>query len=237
MEQVQGAFEPIFRANIDAAIINIGHDSLAPYKLVVVPADYVMDEPSAKALRDYVSGGGTVLMTAYSAKEDEHAQWFDTPLPGRLSDVFGLKTNAFYDAASLKFDLAGKTVETDVHRYEVLEPSTATVLARFTNTSDHSPAITINKFGRGNALYLATESNPSAMAPVLDYLYKLTGIGLGPETPQGVYARIVDGRTLYVNTTNQEKRLPIAGSKAGIITHRVYDGSVILQSQEADLVQ
>ena len=71
-EQVQGAFEPLFRANIDTAIINIGHDSLSPYKLVVVPADYVMDVASAKALRDYVSRGGTVLMTAFSAKVDEH---------------------------------------------------------------------------------------------------------------------------------------------------------------------
>jgi beta-galactosidase len=51
-EQVQGAFEPFFRENIDTAIINIGHDSLSPYKLVVVPADYVMDAASAKALRD-----------------------------------------------------------------------------------------------------------------------------------------------------------------------------------------
>ena len=97
-EQVQAAFEPPFRANIDTAIINIGHDSLSPYKLVVVPADYVMEEASANALRDYVNGGGTVLMTAFSAKVDEHGQWFQTPLPGRLSDVFGLKTNAFYDA-------------------------------------------------------------------------------------------------------------------------------------------
>src|ERR1039457_5007262 len=76
-EQVQGAFEPLFRANIDTAIINIGHDSLSPYKLVVVPADYVMDAASAKAIRDYVSDGGTVLMTAFSAKVDEHGQWFD----------------------------------------------------------------------------------------------------------------------------------------------------------------
>ena len=67
-EQVQGAFDPFFRANIDTAIINIGHDSLSPYKLVVVPADYVMDAASAKALREYVSGGGTVLMTALFGK-------------------------------------------------------------------------------------------------------------------------------------------------------------------------
>jgi|GEM_PF-5926156 len=60
-------FEPLFRANIDTAIINIGHDNLAQYKLVVVPADYVMDTASAKAIREYVSNGGTVLMTAFSA--------------------------------------------------------------------------------------------------------------------------------------------------------------------------
>ncbi len=31
------------------------------------------------------------------------------------------------------------------------------------------------------------------------------GIQPGPKTPEGVYARVVDGRTLYVNTTDEEK--------------------------------
>jgi beta-galactosidase len=236
-DQVQGAFEPLFRANIDTAIINIGHDSLSPYKLVVVPADYVMDEASAKALRDYVSGGGTVLMTAFSAKVDEHGQWFQTPLPGRLSDVFGLKTNAFYDAdPELKFELGGATVDTGVHRYEVLEPSTATILSRFTNTADRSPAATINKFGKGNAVYLASESKAAAIGPVLNHLFGILGVQPGLQTPDGVYARVIDGRTLYVNTTGEEKRISITGSKRGMITKRVYDGTVILGPLEADLI-
>jgi beta-galactosidase len=237
-EQVQGAIEPLFRANIDTAIINIGHDSLSPYKLVIVPADYVMDAASAKALRAYVSGGGTVLMTAFSAKVDEHGLWFDTPLPGRLSDVFGLRTNAFYDfPAPLKFQLGGNSIETAVHHYEVLEPSTATVVARFTNTADHSPAVTINKFGKGNAIYLATESNASAIGPLMNYFYTIAGIQPGPETPEGVYARVVDGRTLFVNTTGEEKRIPIAGVKKGIISNRVYEEAVVLGPMEADLVE
>jgi len=215
-DQVTGAFDPLFRANIDTAIINIGHDSLSPYKLVVVPADYVMDAGSAGALRDYVSSGGTVLMTAFSAKVDEHGQWFDTPLPGRLSDVFGLKTNAFYDAATLNFVLDGKPVESSAHRYEVLEPSTAKVLARFTSTADHTPAVTINKFGKGWAIYLATESNASAIGPVLAYLCQTAGVQPGLQTPEGVYARVVNGRTLFVNITDQEKRIPIAGVKKAL---------------------
>jgi beta-galactosidase len=166
----------------------------APCKLVVVPADYVMDAASAKALREYVSNGGTVLMTAFSAKVDEHGQWVDTALPGRLSDVFGLKTNAFYDSPALKFELDRKSIDTNVHRFEVLEPSTAKVIARFTNVPDHGPAITINKFGKGNALYMATESNPSTIGPVLEHVLQLAGIQAGPSTPEGVYARAVDGR-------------------------------------------
>ncbi|MEO8737593.1 MAG: beta-galactosidase trimerization domain-containing protein [Edaphobacter sp.] len=197
-----------------------------------------MDPASASAIRGYVRGGGTVLMTAFSAKTDEHGQWFNTPLPGLLSDVFGLKTNAFYDAASpLKFDLDGDDIDTGVHRYEVLEPSTATVLTRFTAAANSVPAVTVNRFGKGRAIYLATESKASVMGPVLAYVYKLAGVQLGQQTPQGVFARVVEGRTLYVNTTQQEKRIPITGTRKGLISHRAYDGAVVLGPWEADLIQ
>ena len=236
-EQVQGAFEPFFRDNLDTAIINIGHEDLSSYKLVVVPADFVMDTASANALREYVNNGGTVLMTAFSAKVDEHGQWFDTPLPGWLSDVFGLKTNAFYDSPALKFDLDGRSIQTNVHRYEVVEPSTATVLARFTNIPDNAPAITMNRFGKGKALYLATESNSSVIGPALERVLQLAGMQPGPSTPDGVYARVVEGRTLYVNTTGEQKKVAIVGSKRCILTNRVYEGTVLLAPLEADLVQ
>jgi len=236
-EQVQGAFEPFFRANLDTAIINVGHENLSPYKLVVVPADYVMDLASAKAIRQYVSDGGTVLMTAFSAKVDEHGQWFDTPLPGRLIDVFGLKTNAFYDSTVLRFELDGKSISANSRRYEVLEPSTATALARFANTPDHSPAITINRFGKGNALYLATESNPSTIGPILDRVLRVADIQAGPSTPKGVFARSVDGRTLYVNTTEEKKTVILEGRKRGMLTGWIYEGVLVLGPQESDLVQ
>ena len=237
-EQVQAAFEPIFNANLDTAIVNIGHADLSHYKLVVVPADYVMDEASAQALRAYVRDGGTVLMTAFSAKVDEHGQWFDTPLPGRLSDVFGLKTNAFYRTEpALRFELDSAEIDSAAHFYEVLEPSTAAPLSRFTNTAGQSPALTLNHFGKGNALYLATESKSRAIEPVLRHIYAMAGIETGPSTPAGVYARAVAGRTLYVNTTAGEKRIPVAGKHKGILTNRTYDGSVVLGSFEADLVE
>ena len=237
-EQVQGAFEPLFRANVDTAVVNIGHASLAPYKLVVVPADYLMDPDSAKAIREYVAAGGTVVMTAFSAKVNEHGQWFRTSLPGGLSDVFGLKTSAFYSASSnLKFDWNNDTVDSDAREYEVVEPGTASVTARFTNTPERSPAVTLNKYGRGTAIYVAAESRSSMLGPVLARVLPSAGVLSGPQTPDGVYARVVNGRTLYTNTTEREQRIPVMGAKKGILSGRVYDGAIVLAPWDADLVE
>ena len=111
------------------------------------------------------------------------------------------------------------------------------MLARFVNVPDHSPAITINKFGKGNALYLATESNPSTIGPVLEHVLQLVGIQAGPSTPEGVYARAVDGRTLYVNTTEEKKIVAIKGSKRSIQTNRIYEGNMVLDPLESDLIE
>jgi beta-galactosidase len=237
-EQVQGAFEPFFRANIDTAIINIGHDSLSPYKLVVVPADYVMDAASAKALRDYVSGGGTVLMTAFSAKVDEHGQWFDTPLPGRLSDVFGLRTAQFYSPNETpEFELKGETVKASIRYYEVLEPQTAQTLATFSNIPGHPPAVTENRYGKGQAIYLAAPAQASLIGPIARSLYESLGIQPGPKTPEGVYARVVNGRTLYVNTTEEEKRVAVGMKAHGVLSGKSYDGEMKLGPYQVDLVE
>ena len=237
-QQVQGAFEPLFRANIDTAIINIGHDSLEPYKLVVIPADYVMDAASAKAIRDYVSAGGTVLMTAFSAKVDEHGQWFDSPLPGRLSDVFGLRTSQFYQPEDLpEFELEGKTAKASIRYYEVLEPRTARTLASFSNIPGHPPAVTVNKYGKGQAIYLAAPAQPSLIDPIVRSLYGPLGIQPGPKTPEGVYARVVDGRTLYVNTTEEEKDVAVGMNTHGVLSHKSYEGEMKLGPNQADLVE
>ena len=222
-EQVLGAFDPLFRANIDVNIVNIGHADLHPYKLVVVPADYVMDEASANALRSFVANGGTAVMTAFSAKVNEHGLWFNTPLPGRLSDVFGLKVNAFYETPKpLVYQIGQETVRTDAKFYEVLEPSTATALAQFSDASIKAPAVSVNHFGKGQAIYVAMPSTPSVMGPVLTYVMQGLKIPPGLKTPDGVYARKVGDRILYVNTTTQAQTVPTPGT-----WHQILSGTTV----------
>jgi beta-galactosidase len=71
----------------------------------------------------------------------------------------------------------------------------------------------------------------------MNYLCGLTGIEPGPKTPEGVYARVVDGRTLFVNTTGDEKSIPISTPMKGIISNRVFEGNLVLGPMEAELLQ
>jgi beta-galactosidase GanA len=165
-------------------------------------------------------------------------QWFDTPQPGRLSDVFGIRTEEFYrPSAPPEFILNRKTEKASIGFYEVLEPKTAKAMALFTNTLEKSPAITANVYRKGRAIYLAVPAQMAALAPIVRSLYPALAVEKGPETPSGVYARVVEGRTLYVNTTSEEKAVNISGSKRGIISGTSYEGVIRLKPYDADLVE
>jgi beta-galactosidase len=237
-DQLKAAFKPFFQDNIDAAVIDIAHDPIDHYKLVLLPATYVMDKPTTEAIRHYVANGGTVIMTGYSAKVDETGKWFETPLPGQLADVFGLRTDQFYRSKQpLTISFDGKQLTGTAGYYEVLDPSTAKVMASFDNTPQKSPAITLNHFGKGKAIYLATASQAAFIAPVVRSLYPELDIQRGPDTPNGVVARVVEGRTLYVNTRDAPATVSFSGTRHDVLTGDSHDGRLELPGHGVSLLQ
>jgi beta-galactosidase len=237
MRQAHSAYEPLFKDNIDVAVIHVGHEDLSRYKLVIVPGMYLLDAASRTNLRKFVADGGTVIMTAQSAKVNDNNQWFDTPLPGGLTDVFGLRTSAFYNAGTLQTTVDGAEVKAELGAYEVLEPSTAEVLASFANVGGRAPAVTANRYGKGRAIYVATAAHPQLMRPLYHQLFARLGIVPGPKTPDGVYARVVEGRTLYVNTTGEPKDVVIEGAMNGVLTGKRWEGALHMEPFGVDLLE
>jgi len=48
---------------------------------------------------------------------------------------------------------------------------------------------------------------------------------------------VVDGRTLYVNSTGETKTVAIEGDKRGVITNKRYKDSLTLAPYQVDLLQ
>jgi beta-galactosidase len=169
---------------------------------------------------------------------DEHSQWFGTPTPGRLNDVFGLRTEEFYRPSTPPtIRLDGTEHKSEIGFYEVLKPTTATPMAMFVDTPEKSAAITVNHYGKGQAIYLAVPAQTSILGPLVRKLDAELGIAKGPLTPAGVYARLVKGRTLYVNSTGEVQQIPLEGKHHGLISGKDYAGGMTLAPYDADLVE
>ena len=95
----------------------------------------------------------------------------------------------------------------------------------------------MNRYGKGQAIYLAAPAQPSLIGPIVRSLYEPLGIEPGPKTPDGVYARVVDGRTLYVNTTGEEKDVAVGPKSRGVLSQQSYEGKMKLGPYQVDLVE
>ena len=75
------------------------------------------------------------------------------------------------------------------------------------------------------------------MGPLYRHLYAGLGIEPGPKTPEGVYAREVDGRVLYVNTTSESREVAIGGTMHGALSGKRWSGTLRLEPLGVDLLE
>ncbi|WP_051250449.1 beta-galactosidase [Paenibacillus harenae] len=255
LDQMMQTFLTLCEDNVDCNIVDLRKIE-KEYKLLLVPGHCIMDEESANSIRSFVEQGGTVIMTAYSAKVDEHNRVFGTTMPGRLSDVFGIRSNAFerpiyhhtdtnegglqkqkmnLRRENPKIKIADHVVDIPITYYEILEPATAKVLATFTDLENELPAITVNSYGKGQAVYAAVPANIDLMQALFAHYYTELQMNKGPETPQGVAARRVGDYSIYVNTTSSVQRVPIPAPGQGVLTGRRFDNILQLEPYEVEV--
>ena len=175
-ERVEAYYECLWRDGVTVDFVHPEAD-LSGYRLVVLPASYLLTERAAENLRQYVAGGGTAVVSYFSGIVDEHDAVHAGGFGAPLRDVLGLTVEEFlplHSSRSIHLDLDGVSADTWA---EDVALDGAEVVARYTDgPAAGGPAITRNTCGAGDAWYVSTRLDVESLDKVLRSVYRESGI-------------------------------------------------------------
>ncbi|MEK5437008.1 MULTISPECIES: beta-galactosidase [Paenibacillus] len=214
-ETVLQHYRALWELGIPVDMIGSG-DDLSAYKLVIAPMLYLISEENGKRIEKFVEQGGTFLATYWSGVVNEtdlcHLGGFPGPLRRTLGiwaeETEGLHSrdlNGVVMQASNVLNLSG---DYDAHEIaELIHLEGAEALGTY--RSDFyagRPALTVNRFGEGNAYHLATRvKDASFYVELYAAITAKAGItrALDSELPTGVTAQLrTDGESDYIFVQN-----------------------------------
>ncbi|MCU6481703.1 beta-galactosidase [Arthrobacter sp. A2-55] len=180
-ERIEAFYSALWNQQVAVDFAHPG-DDLSGYSLVLAPALYLVGDEAAASLRDYVSGGGHLVVSYFSGIVNAHDTVAKGASPGGLREVLGLEIHEFLplragEAVQLSAGGTGTVWSEEIH------PGSAVVVSRYVGgPAAGGPAITRNAFGEGVAWYVSTKLDGGDLAALL--LEVIRGAGLAtPSSP------------------------------------------------------
>ncbi len=159
-------------------------EDLAKYKIVFAPSLHLLSAGEADRLKLFVQNGGTLISTFNTGLVDEHVVAPDNGFPHDLTDLFGLEVQEF-DALLptednlLTFRGAFQTSHMHPARLwcDLIQPKGCQILATYVKDFYAGrPAITMNTFGLGKAIYIGTQSHQHFYHDLVLWLRQMAGL-------------------------------------------------------------
>ena len=196
------------------------------YEMVVLPSVYLLSEETARRVRDYVVGGGRLVVTYYTGISDEKDHVWLGGYPGSIRDVVGVRVEEFmpmgddFPGVPDCLGLSNGAVAHDIADVIGSVDGTATVLETFKDDPwtgmDGAPAIVAHTFGEGRSVYVGARLGRDGIALSLPEI--LDSLGMAEAGGN-------DGRVLRVeregadgsrfvfsfNRTHETVRVPVEG--------------------------
>jgi beta-galactosidase len=158
--QVHAAYAALHRLGVTVDVVSPDAD-LSGYRLVVVPALYLVTDAQADNLAGFVAAGGSTLVTFYSGIVDEDDRVRLGGYPGAFRDLLGVTVEEFVplragDTVGLHAPIGLAATATGTLWSERLRLTGADAVAHYTDGALAGvPALTRNAHGAGTAWYLA----------------------------------------------------------------------------------
>lgn len=196
------------------------------YEMVVLPSVYLLSEETTRRVRDYVVGGGRLVVTYYTGISDEKDHVWLGGYPGSIRDVVGVRVEEFmpmgddFTGVPDRLELSNGAVAHDIADVIGSVDGTATMLETFKDDPwtgmDGAPAIVAHTFGEGRSVYVGARLGRDGIALSLPEI--LDSLGMAEAGGN-------DGRVLHVeregangsrfvfsfNRTHETVRVPVEG--------------------------
>ena len=236
LEMVNRYYRALFALPIQTDLVSPKAD-LSKYRLVVAPLLTLVDDKTAKNLRDYVKKGGFLILTLFSGIVDETGIVFEKPFPGPLSDLMGIKVREF-DPVPESFvneiGITGASLNKGVYKIEkwcdIIETQKAKVVATYSyDFYKGKPAVTLNSFGKGNALYIGTMGKDGLERDLLRWAALKAGIKFALIAKDGIEIRPRTGKDakyyFVLNHNAVAENISISGEMEDIVSGKKISGT------------
>jgi len=226
---VRGAlFAELWKRHLPAGLVHTA-DRFDGLRLLVLPSMPLMDEALAGKLRQFVEGGGVLVVTARSATRDRHNRVIPATPPGLLAELCGVTVEEFgrLEPGTLSLRLDGADAPA-AGGYEVLALRGAVAAATWAlpdpaacgapHAAAGQPAVAVHKVRAGVAIYVGTYADAANAAALTDLaLHYAAGLTPLADAPAGVEVtrRGGGGRRLTFVLNHYARPQTVRGLPAG----------------------
>ncbi|HEU5428100.1 MAG TPA: beta-galactosidase [Actinocrinis sp.] len=235
-------YEALWRAHVG---VDFAHPSadLSRYRMVVVPQMYLCREEWAENLRQYVRGGGTLVVSYFSGIVDEDDSVHLGGYPGALRDLLGVLVEEFLPLrADWTIGLeGGETTGTATVWAEDVELRGAEAVLTYTDgPAEGKPAVTRHAYGDGHAWYVSTRPDAETLREILRRAAADAGVAFDTETPDTLelVRRKASDDTSYLFAINHgQQEAEVATSGVDLLTGEAFVGSVHIAAGSVRIVR
>src|SRR5580698_3667939 len=241
-ELIREFYRPLFEAGVNADFAHPERD-LSGYRLVLVPALYLVSNAGADNVRQYAADGGTVLISFFSGivDPDDRIRLGGYPAPWR--GLLGLRVEEFApltEGAVVRLDgeagdagdagangderLAVGRVWQDAIDLHGAEPLLRYAEGRLAGQA----AVTRHTYGRGEAFYLGTLPDRATLRVLVEQACRYAGVEFRTDLPAGVEAVRRGDHLFLISHLDRPVELDLGGKSLDLLTSDIVGPAVVL---------
>ncbi len=235
-EHIQLIYNALHDRNIPVEFARPVED-LSRYKIAFMPSLQMLSSAEADRLKLYVQNGGVLVGTFNTGLVNEHHIVPDGGFPNDLMELFGLEVLEFDPIPPGEENhLTFKGVFPTSHLHpaklwcDIIEPKGCQILAVYAKDFySGKPALTMNNYGLGKAIYIGTQSHQHFYHDLITWLRQVTSLHPLLKVPENVEVsmREKDGTRVYflLNHQNSPVRIQFYKPMHDFLTGNTFSGN------------